>query len=175
MTNPSSLPPPSNRYKLNKLMDRIRLSRLWEMWYPLLGGVAVAATVYAASVNKESFDKLLKDVVPAALSIAAIFAGFQGAIHAILLTLLRTRIVRAMRKTDSYKLLISYVGAGFATLMLFVSCSLSVLAITAFDLYPEKLVRSGAAVLIGLFAWSLLASVRITVLEVKLLNHPDEI
>lgn len=174
-TDPKQLPPPSNKERIKKLIARLHLGLWWEKLYPLLAGIACGWLIYRTAIDKRVFGALLKDVIPAALSIAAIFAGFQGAVHAILLTMLRSRIVRAMRRTDAYDRLISFVRAGFTTLITFVIAALTVLVLNSFDALSDRAVKWSAAILIALFVWSLLASVRITLLEVKMLASPDDV
>ena len=137
-------------------------------------GFVCAIVVSRIGITKLQFSSLIKDVLPVAISVAAIFAGFQGAIHAILLSMLRSRVVRAMRKEDVYKRLIGFIRAGFGTLTLFVAVALGVLVLISLDLFPDKAAKWTSASLIGLFIWALLASVRVTLVEVKMLHHSDE-
>ena len=136
-------------------------------------GFVCAIVVSRIGITKLQFSSLIKDVLPVAISVAAIFAGFQGAIHAILLSMLRSRVVRAMRE-DVYKRLIGFIRAGFGTLTLFVAVALGVLVLISLDLFPDKAAKWTSASLIGLFIWALLASVRVTLVEVKMLHHSDE-
>lgn len=168
------LPPPSNRESISAIANAIGLRGWLERLYPLAGGVACALVMAKAGVSKPQFDSLVKDVVPVAVSVAAIFAGFQGAVHAILLSMLRSRVVRAMRKEDMYGRLIGFIRSGFGTLTLFVAASIFVLVSISLNKFPDYAAKWTAAGLLGLFVWALLASVRVTLVEVRMLHNPDE-
>lgn len=172
----AQLPPPTTHEKYVRFRRRLKVGERWEKLYPLLGGLLCALLIWKGNVTKVTFEKLIKDAVPSAIAVAAIFAGFQGAIHAVLLSMLNSRIVRIMRRGqgEPYARLIGFMRSGFGTLILFVAMALGVVVVYDLDLLPDKAIRLVSAACTGLFAWSLLASVRISMIEVQLLKMPDE-
>jgi hypothetical protein len=138
----------------------------------VIGVISAAALVYAG-IDRTAFDKLIKDVMPTAISIAAIFAAFQGAVHAILLSMLGSRLIRAMKKNHKWDRLIWFIREGFLTLILFVVSAMVILVLISLNRFNDGASKWTAAVLLGLFVWSLAASIRITLLEVKMLHQVD--
>jgi hypothetical protein len=168
-----SLPSPSHRERVVATIRRRRIPEYWEMLYPWVFGLAAGVGAFQLPVDKTTFGNLLKDAAPAAISVAAIFAGFQGAIHAILLSMLRSRVVRNLKRSGSYDRLIGFIRSGILSLTVFVAVSLLAVFLNALNLWSGGWAFATAA-LIGLFTHSLMSSVRVMMLEVAMLQVPDD-
>lgn len=145
-----------------------------ERWHPLAIGIVAFFVVHRMAMSRAAFDAVMLSTAPAAISVAAIFAGFQGVVHAILLSMLRSRAVRELKKRRSYERLIGYVKAGIISLTLFVAMALLSLFANSLNLLGDAWLKFIASGLIGLFTFSLLASMRIMMLEVSMLQVPDD-
>lgn len=170
----TSLPLPPSGWLERTILRWRRVRPYYERWHPLASGLVAFLVVHHMTMSRTAFDAVMLSTAPAAISVAAIFAGFQGAVHAILLSMLRSRVVRGLKKTGAYDRLIGYVKAGIVSLTLFVAAALLTLFANSLGLLGDGWLKFIASVLIGLFTFSLMASLRIMMLEVSMLEVADD-
>lgn len=172
---PIELPPPTATERRRRVS--LKFDPVWNAWeecYPWVGGISVGWLCYhSASVDSAKFGHVLTDVLPLAISVAAIFAGLQGAMHAILLSMLKSRAARTLKQRHLWGRLIRYVRLGITSLVAFVALGMTIIVMrtvghifTAFE--------GITAALVGVFAFSIIASLRIMLLEIKMLSVPDD-
>lgn len=178
------------------------LARRWESMYPLLLGLGLFLLCWFTEFGESGYTDLLSKAAPTAISVAAILAGFQGTIHAILLAMQRSRAVRRLKMTGHYNRLIHFIAQGVTSLLLFVGVAIAVVTIEATESHPWALVPArmsnaantllgclslsaswevfNVALLVGLFTYSMLSSfrvIRLILLMLKLeadTEHKDE-
>jgi hypothetical protein len=167
------LPPPTYYERFKRRVRRHGVYRHVEGWLPLLLAVAAGAAMRWVEVSEVQAAKLNADVLPLAVSVAAILAGFQGAMHAIFLAVIRTRTVRYLREKNAYGSLMQFIWTGVVSLVAFVAVAMTVISLNAVDLLPQ-FPRVIYGVLVGLFTFALLSSSRIMLLLLRLLKHADE-
>lgn len=183
MLEPASSPPPPNFYeRWADLKIRLRLNERVEKWWPLGAGIAAGALSLCCRFTADNYDALLSRVAPTAISVAAIFAGFQGTTHTILLSMRDSRVMRVLRSEGAFDTLVGYVGRGVMSLVLFVAVSMIALTVQATQPQPEGASGGASAswagklvigLVVGLFVYALGASWRIVNLVMRMLRVSD--
>ena len=173
MGRTTDLPPPTQLERLRRWLRWVGVRRWIEALHPLILGIVAGSSFRWVELTELQALKINDDVLPLAVSVAAILAGFQGAMHAIFLAVIRSRTVRHLRDKNAYASLMRYIWSGVVSLVLFVAVAMIVISLNALDLLPDW-PRTIYGVLVGLFTFSLLASSRIMLLLLRLLKHADE-
>jgi hypothetical protein len=88
-----------------------------EGWYPLAFGAITCFGLAHFAVSDEVFRSIMDRVMPTAISVAAILAGFQGAGQAVLLGILESGTISYLKRTGHYKRLVLFLWR--AILLLF--------------------------------------------------------
>jgi hypothetical protein len=181
----SSLPPKTRLERFRERLVAWKVSEYWESWYPTGCGGLTFIVVLLYPISAVSYKAFIKDVVPTAVSVAAILAGFQGTIHTILLSIRKSRAVRELQQSGHFTKLVSFVGSGVLSLLIFVAVAMGVLAFRAAtldtgvggsklgqDVIPSiwSATRLFSAMLTALFVHAIASSIRIIRLVVLLLK-----
>jgi hypothetical protein len=170
---PRELPPPMHIERLRATLDRWGVRRHWECWHPLIVGVTLGSVMLFVRITDQQAEKINSAVLPLAVSVAAILAGFQGAMHAIFLAVIRTKTVRYLREKNAYQSLMRYIRSGVVSLVAFVAVAMFVITAASLDLMPSWY-RFTYGLLVAIFTFSLLAGTRIMMLLLRLLQHADD-
>jgi len=168
------LPPKSHQERIGEIsrkFDPIR--EFWERIYPWVGGIVFGLLCSRIPIDAKGFERVFSDVIPLAIAVAAIFAGLQGAMHAILLSMLKSRAARRLKQRNYWERLIGYVRLGITSLVVFIAFGMIMIVLHAAGKCPEFYVSITSG-LIGLFSFSVIASLRIMLLEIKMLAIPDD-
>jgi hypothetical protein len=168
----TTLPPPTNRELLNRFVRRIGICSWIEALHPIVFGIGAGVSFHWVSLTDVQVSNINEDVLPLAVSVAAILAGFQGAMHAIFLAVIGSRTVLFLRKKNAYKSLMRYIRSGVISLVVFVAMAMMVIVLSALSLLPDW-PRTVYGFLVGLFTYSLLATTRIMLILLRLLDHAD--
>jgi hypothetical protein len=169
MTQGHGQPAPTLQEKFSRFRQKHKVGLRYESWYPLILGAAAFAATRFATIGETEFGKLMDDAAPIAISVAAIFAGFQGAIQAILLSMAKSRVIRKLKEADLFEPLVSYVRDGMMTLIIFVVMAMLVVLLRSLGIdIPHQKFISG--LLVGSFVYSIAASVRIVLIMMKLIR-----
>lgn len=179
--------PEATRKERGKRKWRKRWGKRCEMYHPLCGGVLAAGLIWVTGIGETGYVKLLGTVLPAAITVAAILAGFQGTTHAILLTLLRSKIVQQLKRAGLYDDLIGYVYRAVIALLGFVVVAVAIMAVDIVKADPWGWIVGGGALTLGKvkitwptvnagilgggFVYATLVSARVMRLVVKLLRR----
>jgi hypothetical protein len=172
MDNIAPLPPPNFVERARKWFADNQVDRRIETWYPFVG--ACIAVLFPAiwQPTPDEFDGLVKDVLPVAVSVASVLAGFQAAGQAILLALIgsQSAVIRTLRETGHYKTLTDYLWGALLGLVVFIGLAVLVLSMRAFKSPCLNWSTTWTIVLTWVFVCALLASLRIMSLMMKLLR-----
>jgi hypothetical protein len=175
MTTPTpapNLPPLTRQQRLKAWARENSVKRRWEEWHPYaIAGVLFIVCLFI-TLDANTFQSVMKDLTPVAVSVAAIMAGFQGAMHAILLSASGSRKMKRLRTTDTFKLLMRYIRSGIVSLVIFVAVAMLIMTVYAVGKWPG-LYRIPFALLLGTFAFSLASSLRIMLLLLSLIDDDD--
>jgi hypothetical protein len=126
--------------------------------------------VFILGVSEATYARLAANVFPVALNAAAVFAGFQAASQSVMLAVLDSPTMKALRKSGHYQLLVDYQWGLIRTLFWFIFAGLAVLTLGSAGMSGPSFRRTGAAALASLFTWLFLACLRAARLMVKLLR-----
>ncbi|MFG0249062.1 MAG: hypothetical protein ACF8OB_09275 [Phycisphaeraceae bacterium JB051] len=185
-------PEKTRREKLEEFLKKHKVRLRFESWHPFFIGFVCMVVIWSFDTSHAKFSVLLKETGPLAVSVAAILAGFQGTVHAILLSMLRTRIVKGLQKNEQYDYLVKYISEAIFSLIVFVVFALAALAIDATNtsislacpqwicviftfivkviFLPASLSAFATGFLVGLFIYAILASIRIMRLNIQILT-----
>ena len=168
--NQNQLPPQTNRERVVQFFRGLHLGKFWEWSYPFIGAALSVWWVCKHRIGYPQFDKLLKNSVPLAVSVAAVLAGFQGTVHAMLLAMLDKEPVTFLRQIGLYGRLVRFVRWGITSLLTFVAVALAVLGADDLGRINGYYITI-LAILLGLFVYALLASFRIVLIIVRMLHE----
>ena len=146
-------------------------ARIAERFYPAVGGVACFVLYSSIGTHTPAYDDIVQNVLPSAVSVAAVLAGFQATAQSIMLAVVGSDTIQRLKQSQHYLVLISYLWETVISLLLFVSLGLFVQwrqAAGAPTLIPE---RWWLAILAGVLVWSGFSSLRIMFLMVKILRN----
>lgn len=150
---------------------RARARARFEQWYPWGSGLVVAATLVLLKPPPQAVYDAMKGSVGSAIDTAAILAGFQGTALGLLLTLLDTEPVNALRRTGHFEKLVKYHWQAILALFLTVGLAIGVQAVQSIWKYDE--IGEGnrwiAGVILFAFSGAALSAYRVTSLMVKIL------
>lgn len=170
----SSLPPPSGFAKLKKWFREHRVALFLEGTHPLLLGTAAAIAVWWSVLTEDQVSKLLEDVLPTAVTVATVLAGFQATAQSVLIALIDSPAWRYLQRLKHDHRLVNYHWETIVSLLVFVGISLGILIAKAVGVPVEKSVNVVPAVLAASLVHAALCSVRIARLMVVLLRQKDQ-
>jgi hypothetical protein len=140
-----------------------------EGWYPLAFGAITCFGLAHFAVSDEVFRSIMDRVMPTAISVAAILAGFQGAGQAVLLGILESGTISYLKRTGHYKRLVLFLWRAILLLFVSVILALVVLVRYASGKTPWLNTTWTLAILAGCFVWAVMASYRINWLMFRVL------
>lgn len=143
--------------------------RLWEASSPFLLGLCAGLAGLLARLPADSVDRLVRDVVPVAISVAAVLAGFQTTAQSLMLVLIDTPAMKALRATGHYEKLVGFFWASMRTLARFIAFALVVMVCDACRYRLPWHERTVPALLAFSFVRAALTTIRMGRLTIKLL------
>ena len=162
-------PPPTTREKIAEFLEAHDVGLRYEQWYPASLGVVGFLIAFFIHIGLDEFDKLMKDVMTDAVTVAAILAGYQATIQVILLSMTKSRVIRKLKTHKLYGDLLAYIRVGTSSLILFIAIAMIVVYYYAAGGFHTHF-RFVASLLAGLFVYSMAASARIMFIIMKLIH-----
>ena len=164
--------PPSGRLEaFRRRLHVLEFERLQEEWSPLIWAVVAGLAGALAGLSATSVNEIVGVVVPVAISVAAVMAGFQTTGQSLMLVLIDSPVIRSLRASGHYERLVSYFWASIRTLAVFIGLALAVLVLKSCRLRVPFHERAVPALLAFSFAWAAAASLRMNRLMIKLLLY----
>ena len=158
---------------MRSFVERTQIARRWEAWRPRALGLLAAAGAASAGLQHASVDAIATGVLPVALTVTAILAGFVTTALSMLLVLLDKPVVTRLRASGHYESLVGYFREVIHAMGCFVGVATGVLVLHACKkLLPwhDYLVPASLA---GCFVWVCASGLRMNRLMLKLLLHKD--
>ena len=151
-----------------------RVSLRWADWHPRVGAViAIAAFGFQTRLKAHQLDAVLTDVLPVAITVAAVLAGFQATAHSVLIAVIDTPAWKFLQAARHDVRVIEYHAETMNALFAFIGVAVVVMIVEATVGFTGTTADVGLAVLAGLFIWSALCCVRLSRCMVKLLKKRD--
>lgn len=166
------LPPLPLLGRLKKIIGRSRVRLLHEKDRPFRRGLLAALVAWVA-FPATFVDKLTVDVLPTAVTVAAILAGLMSTAQSILLALIDKPVIAYLKAEKHYDTLIDYQRASFRTQLWFIAASLLVMVLRADGFHPPLYTRLVPAALAFLWVWAWSSTSRQMELMFKLLRKKD--
>lgn len=158
--------------RMRKRYVEWKLDAIIESWYPEVFGAFVLLAVWLMGVDEKTYDKLMKQLLPVAISVAAIFAGFQGTVYSIMLSLYDRRVIKKLRDWGVYEKLVDYITWANRYLISFISISFLVLYVNIISSSDWR--NLILAVLSSVAITSFIASCRVMSLITKILKKESK-
>jgi hypothetical protein len=141
---------------------------------PWLWGLGAGVIAWYRFPNAPAaFDKLAVEVLPTAVTVAAMLAGLISMSQSILLALLDRPVIAYLKREGYYPTLIGYHRAAYRTQLLFIAASLIVMALRSGGFRLASYERIVPAVLAFLAACAWSSTTRQMSLMFKLLEKKD--
>lgn len=83
------------------------MSKKTEKWYPLAIGIIIGLCCYLVLLGN-SLPSSLKELFSAATTLSGIAIGFLGSAESILFSISETNVIKQLKNTNRYKILINY-------------------------------------------------------------------
>ncbi len=164
-----SLPDPSRREKLNKFRKN-KLRGIIEQWCPYLFGIsAFVCSLSFVQISLVQYQAFVDNVLPIAVTIASVFAGFQMTAPAILVAIDDSASILYLKKRGSYKKFVHYIRESIISTILFILLSTALILIHAFDSNPPVNRLTLFSLSSGLFVLMIASSVRIVWFMLRIL------
>lgn len=167
--NPKDDPPPGKFLRLVRWIQRAELARLREKCAPLAWGIATAAFGFSAGLSHYKVNAIVAGVLPVAITVAAVLAGFQSTAHSLMFVLIETPVVRSLRVSGHYDRLVAYFKESSRSLSWFIALAVVAMILQACRITLPWHDRVVPAALSFLFVWAFAANCRVNRLMVKLL------
>ena len=92
---------------------RVHGVALWaEKLYPTALGTVAGLMAGTSTFTEAQVDALVTDVLPVAISVTAILAGFQATAKAMMLAIIRSEAVEFLKRTGHYGSVVGYLWGG---------------------------------------------------------------
>jgi hypothetical protein len=163
-----------------RIVERIRvfwqgreLGRRWEAWRPRALGLLAAAVAARAGLQHTSVTAIVTGVLPIALTVTAILAGFVTTAQSMLLVLMDRPVVARLRASGHFEPLVGYFREVVRSMACFIAVAISVLVLDACGVRLLQHDRLVPAALAGCFIWVCFSGLRMNRLMLKLLLHKD--
>jgi hypothetical protein len=163
------LPPPGPLERLQTWYEDVQGARRHEQYGPSAWALVAGGVAGGLGLSLTAVQGLVVSLVPSALTVAALLAGFQTTALSLMLVLMKTPALVALRDTVHYGRLVQYFWAASRTLCAFIAVALLVLALTSIHVQIPGHTRIVPAVLAFTFVRSALSSLRVNRLMTKLL------
>jgi hypothetical protein len=168
-----ALPPPRLGERVRAFVQRTQLARRWEAWRPRAIGLLAATGAAWAGLQHTSVTAIVTSVLPVALTVTAILAGFVTTAQSMLLVLMDLPVIARLRASGHYDALVGYFLEVVRSMACFVAVAISILVVRACGLQLPAHDRLVPALLAGCFTWVCLSGLRMNRLMLKLLLHKD--
>lgn len=158
------------------LRQRYRDTRipLWqEQFGPALCGVVAGALALKTGLSGTAFDSLVEHALPEAMTVAAIFAGFQATAQSVLLSMLDSPAWKVLTSRNADDRLIDYHWSAIWTLLAFVACCLVVICARAMEHDVTAWASYYPALLVTTAVWGAFSNWRIIRLMIRLLKNRE--
>jgi hypothetical protein len=162
------LPPPGVVERVRTFCQDRQLARRWEAWRPLSLGFLAAIVVACAGLQHTSVTAIVVDVLPVALTMTVILAGFVAVAHSLLLVSVERRVIARLRASGHYDALVGYFCEAGRSAVCFAAVAISILVLHACGLRLPVHDRLVPAALAGCSAWACLSALRIHRIMFKL-------
>lgn len=173
VTIPSSISSTDAPAAARKPLPKVRLRGLFEQGYPWFFGLIVAVAMVIWNPPERAVYNALKGSLGSAVDAAAILAGFQGTALGLLLALLNTPPVKALRRMNLFGRLVVYHWHAVLAMLLTVGVSMALLAmqgiVAEFGEWSRWIAGGTAFVVVA----ATLAAYRVTSLMVLILTLPN--
>lgn len=150
------------------------MSRVWEWWYPRIGGIFFAST-YVAAFRSSPVPESMHDVFTGVLTVTSITLGFLITAASTLLTIQDSNwLVKRGREAGAYRLLVEYIVS--AARWNFSCAVLSAIAISADLKHPVGFYPYAFSGWLGSAAVAALSVIRVfSILAVIMRTNADDI
>jgi hypothetical protein len=156
-----------------KPLLKVRVRGWFEQWYPWFFGFVVGVVVFYLNPAERTVYGALKGSLGSAVDAAAILAGFQGTALGLLLALLNTAPVKALRRMNLFSRLVNYHWQAILAMLVAMAASMALLAVqgvvTEFGEWSRWIAGGAAFVAVA----ASLAAFRVTSLMVMILALPN--
>jgi hypothetical protein len=167
------LPPPGFVERFLGHVERLQVARRWEQWHPLGLAIIVGMVTALVGLSRKSVDATVTLVLPTAVTVAAMLAGFLTTAQTLLLVLISTPAVQSLRRSGHFDRLVRFFWEVGRAFICFIGAALVSMAVTVCGGTFPAHDRLLPAVLAGTFVWAALTSVRMSRLITKLLLNKD--
>ncbi|MCB9848233.1 MAG: hypothetical protein H6814_07435 [Phycisphaeraceae bacterium] len=176
--DPEPYPEPRSRETARKRLRLFLESSWFEKKYPIGAGAICSMLLLFflpgdCKINCWALDRVVKQVLPLSIQVAAILAGFQAMAPAILLGVSDSEIVSLLRKNGHYERLVGYVSRACLWLLVYLVLAMVVLC----DYETNREFYLGAkftlSVLSGFYVFAFVASYRVIRLVTRLLAKSE--
>jgi hypothetical protein len=134
----------------------------------IAGGLAAGVGLFLSERDAED---AIKSVLPTALSVVSIFAGFQSIALSIMIATLSSEIAQRLRKWGELTRVADYLKEAVLSVALFAFAGIVTLVAIYIGFCMPWLTRSEFALLVFLFLWTSLAALRLSMVMVKLFRY----
>jgi hypothetical protein len=172
LTN-APLPEPGWGERSRRWARAMHVAAHYERWYPLGWALVAGALSCCWPLDRNQVDRLISIVLPVAISVAAILAGFQTTAQSVMLALMDSPSARFLRRTGHYDTLVGFHWVAIASLLVFIAVALAILAAKAIGDGVNQHGRLIPGVLVCLFILATAASFRVMRLMFKLLKTKE--
>lgn len=169
----NDLPALSRVAKAKKWWRERRVSQKIESLAPVVFAVAAFVGVWRAGLTEEQVGKLVSDVLPTAVTVATVLAGFQATAQSVLIALIDSPAWKYLQRLKHDHRLVNYHWETIASLLIFIGLSLGVLIAKALGLAVENSTLWVPGLLGATLVHSGACSIRIAHLMVVLLKQKD--
>lgn len=150
-----------------------RISQRIEAFAPVVFGLAVFVGIWRAGLTEEQVGKLISDVLPTAVTVATVLAGFQATAQSVLIALIDSAAWKYLQRLKHDHRLVNYHWETIVSLLVFVGISLGVLVAKALGLPVGQSTVWVPGLLGATLVHSGTCSIRIAHLMVVLLKQKD--
>ena len=156
-----------------QLLSELHLARRWEAWHPVVFGLGFLWWAWGMPVSATQQAALYNHVLPIALTLASILAGFQATGHSVLLAIVGSSAWEHLQRLGLADQVVRFHWEAIRALMLFIALALVVLVAHALGHAHGAGWDQAPAVLGGVLVWAGAGSYRVVRLMVKLLRKKD--
>lgn len=169
-----SLPPlpPDNWYeRFQDWCDRHKVAERTERYYPKV--IAAVGGLVAASLSYSSkgLDGAVTNVLPTALSVVSIFAGFQAISLSIMIGASTTEVAKRLSRWGELSRVADYLWESILAVVLFTLMGIGFLMFHSLSIRLPLHSRVEPGLLASTFVWAILATIRLSHLMVKLFRY----
>ncbi len=167
------LPSLSRFGRLRRWCRRHRLGLRLEAWYPRLLAIVAGVVIWRTDLSEAHVGTLIADILPIAVTLATVLAGFQATAQSVLVALIDSAAWKYLQRIEHDQRLVDYHWESILSLLLFITLSLAVLIAKAVSVQVASFTSLLPAAFGGLLIHSGLCCFRIMRLMVYLLKHKD--